>query len=96
MPSCSNRSWSSFRTAPPAWPPAKVRPWTTASNHSPVPPTRMGRFPRARISSTMGMAAWAYRAADHCSAGSATAIMWWGTPSISSAVGAAVPMVMPL
>ena len=47
------------------------------------------------MSSTMGMAAWAYRAADHCSAGSATAIMWWGTPSISSAVGAAVPMVMP-
>ena len=32
---------------------------------------------------------------DQLSAGSATATMWWGTPSISSAVGAAVPTVMP-
>ena len=43
----------------------------------------------------MGMAVSAYRAADHCSVGSATATMWWGTPSISFSVGAAVPMVMP-
>ena len=35
------------------------------------------------------------RAADQLSAGSATATMWWGTPSISRGVGAAVPMVMP-
>ena len=27
--------------------------------------------------------------------GSATAIMWWGTPCISASVGAAVPTVMP-
>ena len=36
-----------------------------------------------------------YRATDQLSEGSATAIMWWGTPSLSSSVGAAVPMVMP-
>ena len=72
-----------------------VRPLTTASSHSPVPPTRMGSLPRARISLMMGMAASAYRATDHCSDGSATAIMWWGTPSISCSVGAAVPIVMP-
>ena len=44
----------------------------------------------------MGIALSAYRAADHCSAGSATATIWWGTPSISAFVGAAVPMVIPL
>ena len=47
MPSAASCAWSSLRTAPPAWPPAKVRPCTTASSHSPVPPTRMGRFPPA-------------------------------------------------
>ena len=35
------------------------------------------------------------RDTDQLSAGSATPIMWWGTPSISSGVGAAVPMAMP-
>ena len=37
----------------------------------------------------------AKRATDQLSAGSATATMWWGTPAISSAVGAAVPTVRP-
>ena len=55
----------------------------------------MGSFPRARMPSTTGTASRAYRAADQDSAGSATAIMWWGTPSISAAVGAAVPTVIP-
>ena len=32
---------------------------------------------------------------DRYDAGSATPIMWWGTPSISAGVGAAVPMAMP-
>ena len=35
------------------------------------------------------------RATDQLSAGSATATMWWGIPSISAGVGAAVPMVSP-
>ena len=35
------------------------------------------------------------RDTDQLSAGSATPIMWWGTPSISAGVGAAVPMAMP-
>ena len=95
MPSCSNRASSSRRTAPPAWPLAKPWPRMRASIHSPVPPTRMGSFPRARISSTAAVARAAYSAALHCSVGSATAIMWWGMPCISSSVGAAVPTVMP-
>ena len=44
------------RTALPAWPGAKVRPRTRASIQRPVPPTTMGSLPRARISSTTGMA----------------------------------------
>ena len=43
----------------------------------------------------MGVAFATYSAALHCSLGSATAIMWWGTPCISASVGAAVPTVMP-
>ena len=35
-----------------------------------------------------------YRAAEKSSPGSATSIMWCGIPSISSAVGLAVPMSM--
>ena len=81
--------------APPLWPGAKVRPLMRASSHKPVPPTSTTRRPRARMSSTQAAAARVYRATDHCSSGSATATMWWGTPSISSGVGAAVPMVMP-
>ncbi len=96
MPSRSSRAWRACRISPPALPAAKPWPRTTASSHSPVPPTRMGSLPRARMPSTMGMAVWAYRAADHCSPASATATMWWGTPSISASVGAAVPMVSPL
>ena len=45
--------------------------------HNPVPPTRMGSFPRERMSSTMGVAFATYSAALHCSLGSATATMWW-------------------
>ena len=41
-------------------------------------------------------AAWVNRAADQFSAGSAMPTMWWGTPPVSAAVGAAVPMVIPL
>ena len=48
-----------------------------------------------RLWITQTSASAAYRAADQLSDGSATAIMWWGTPSCSSAVGAAVPMAMP-
>ena len=40
-------------------------------------------------------ASWVNRDTDQLSAGSATPIMWWGMPSISSVVGAAVPMAMP-
>lgn len=47
------------------------------------------------MSCTHASASRTYRATDQLSAGSATATMWWGTPSISSAVGAAVPTVMP-
>ena len=83
------------RTAPPLQPGAKERPAITASRYSPDPPTRIGSLPRARISCTHRSAASANRATDQLSSGEATATIWWGTPSISSAVGAAVPMVIP-
>ena len=95
MPSRHSCRSSSSRTAPPLRPGAKSSPRTRASAQSPVPPTTMGSRPLAKMSSTTGTAVWTYRAADHCSDGSATAIIWWGTPPISSAVGAAVPTLIP-
>ena len=54
----------------------------------------MGSFPRERMPSTQAEAISTYRATEKSSSGSATSIMWWGTPCISSAVGLAVPMSM--
>ena len=59
MPSAARRASSSRRTAPPAQPAAKTRPFTTASIQRPVPPTRMGSFPRAKMPSITGTASWA-------------------------------------
>ena len=73
---------------------AKVRPESRESIYSPVPPATMGSLPRARIPSTQAEAISTYRAAEKSSPGSATSIMWCGIPSISSAVGLAMPMSM--
>ena len=94
-PSLASLSCNSRRISPPWLPAAKSCPRTSASRYSPVPPTSTGRFPRRRMSCTHASASRTYRATDQLSAGSATATMWWGTPSISSAVGAAVPTVIP-
>ena len=92
VPSARARAWSLSRQ--PVDRGAKVRPDSRESRYSPVPPTRMGSFPRARMSSTQGAASSTYRAAEKSSQGSATSSMWWGTPPISSGVGLAVPMSM--
>ena len=54
----------------------------------------MGSFPRDRMSSTQAAAMDTYRETEKSSSGSATSIMWWGMPPISSGVGLAVPMSM--
>ena len=92
--STASSSSSSFRRALSGEKAAKVRPDKRESTYRPVPPATMGSFPRARISSTQAEASSTYRATEKSSSGSATSIMWWGTPSISSAVGLAVPMSM--
>lgn len=90
IPSAAALAWSRCRQ-PVLWT-AKVRPEIRESMYSPVPPTTMDRFPRAKMSSKHRAASATYRATDQLSSGSATPIIWWGTPSISSGVGLAVPM----
>ena len=73
---------------------AESLPRMRLSIYSPVPPAMMAVFPRATMSSTMGAAMAQYRDTEKSSSGSATSIIWWGIPCISSGLGLAVPMSM--
>ena len=53
-----------------------------------MPPANTGSLFLDKISCMHSSAAAANRAADQFSAGSATATIWWGIPSISWGVGA--------